>query len=98
MQLLRSLHAALGAAGGQSGLGGRESLALEIFLEERQVRLDFARHFALGGAAAEEVGQSVQESPHGYAPSESSFSTRPDIFRQRAVSSASAFLPALVME
>ena len=81
----------------RAGFVRREALVLEVFAEEGQVRFDFASRVALGLARAEEIRQPGKESAQGYAPSASSFSTSPEVRRQRAVSLASAFSPAFVM-
>ena len=97
MQFLGLLHAAVGAAGGAPGLFRGmpwrsnsswssvrcASISRAISRSARRVRKRFANL--------------KKNRRTTYAPSESSLSTSPDIRRQRSVSSASAFPPALVM-
>jgi hypothetical protein len=98
--LLGLLHAAIGALRGSLGFFGRHALAFEIICEQSQVGRNFARKLRFGVMAVEEVPESRKKSSqaqHGYSSVASSFSTKPAICRQRAVSSSSAFNPAFVM-
>jgi hypothetical protein len=64
------------------------------------VRFDFARKVLFSALVGEEIAELGDDSSpmrHGYCSSARSFSTTPAIWRQRSVSSLSAFSPALVM-
>src|SRR5450755_3251243 len=65
----------VGAACLESRRLRRESAALEVFLQQRQVRVDFAGQFAFHARGAKQIAQSGEESAHAQAPSDSSLST-----------------------
>ena len=100
MRLFCLLHAAVSASRGQPCFFRRHAAAFEVVGEEGEVRFDFARKVLFGALVGEETAELGDDSSpmrHGYCSSASSFSTTPAIWRQRSVSSSSAFKPALVM-
>src|ERR1700761_7589902 len=100
MRLLCLFHAAVSAPRRQACFFRRHAAALEVVGQEGEVRCDFTREILFGTLAGEEIAEPCDDSSpacHGYRSSASSFSTKPAIWRQRPVSSSSAFRPALVM-
>ena len=84
VQFLGLLHAAVGAPGRQARLGWSQAPADEIVLDEREVRLDFADHFAVRALAMQKVAKLGEEPAHGSGP-----------FHQQLVHQAGKAPPAL---
>jgi hypothetical protein len=100
MCLFCLLHAAVSASRGQPCFFRRHATAFEVVGEEGEVRCDFTRKILFGALISNEtaeLGEDSSPTRHGYCSSASNFSTTPAIWRQRSVSSLSAFSPALVM-
>src|ERR1700679_953850 len=100
MCLFCLLHAAVSASRSEPCFFRRHAAVFEVVGEEGKVRCDFACKVLFGAPVGEktaELGDDSSPMRHGYSSSASSFSTTPAIWRQRLVSSLSAFNPALVM-
>src|SRR6185503_19778225 len=100
MQLLRPRHSTKRASSRQAGVGIGQPPTLVLVLEDTDVRRQLAFELGLGAVRLEEVDETKQESSkgrHRYGSLSRRASTNPARRRHRAVSFASARVPALVM-